>query len=146
MQERSNETRKMNLNTTLLSSELSRQFPEIRFAFLFGSSQDGSAREGGDIDLAVWLEDPAKRVELIPRIIGVVESLVPGISCDLTLLNSAGELLAFEALSGRELFIRDEAIDQYAAWYSITCREYEDTIAWMKKQLRYRGYEVQWDH
>jgi len=136
----------MKLETRLLSSELKRQFPEICYAFLFGSSQDGTIREGGDIDLAVWLEDPTKRTELIPRIIGVVEAVVPGISCDLTLLNDAGEQLAFEALTGKELFIRDEAMDQYAAWYSLTCREYEDTIAWMKKQLIYRGYEVQWDH
>ena len=136
----------MKLETTRLSDELKRQFPEIRFAFLFGSSQDGMVREGGDIDLAVWLEDPARKIELVPRIIGMVEVLVPGISCDLTLLNDAGEHLAFEALTGRELFIRDEAMDTYAAWYSLTCREYEDSIAWMKKQLIYRGYEVQWDH
>ena len=103
-------------------------------------------REGGDIDLAVWLNDFSKRETMIPRIIGMVEDVVPGISCDLTLLNDAGEQLAFEALTGKELFIRDEAMDQYAAWYSLTCREYEDTIAWMKKQLIYRGYEVQWDH
>ena len=140
------ETRNMNLNAPLLSDELKRQFPEIRFAFLFGSSQDGSIREGGDIDLAVWLENPTQKIELIPRIIGLVETLAPGVSCDLTLLNDAGEQLAFEALTGKELFIRDEAMDAYAAWYSLTCREYEDALAWMKKQLIYRGYEVQWDH
>jgi len=72
----------MKLETTRLSDELKRQFPEIHFAFLFGSSQDGMV----------------------------------------------------------------EAMDAYAAWYSLTCREYEDAIAWMKKQLIYRGYEVQWDH
>ncbi|MBL7112399.1 MAG: nucleotidyltransferase domain-containing protein [Bacteroidales bacterium] len=136
----------MNIAIQNLASDLKSRFPEICFAFLFGSSQDGEVREGADIDLAVWLEDPSKRAELIPRIIGVVEAVVPRISCDLTLLNDAGEQLAFEALTGRELFIRDEAMDHYAAWYSLTCREYEDTIAWMKKQLLYRGYEVQWDH
>jgi len=97
------ETLTMKLEITRLANELKRQFPEIRFAFLFGSSQDGMVRDGGDIDLAVWLENPS-------------------------------------------LFIRDEAMDAYAAWYSLTCREYEDALAWMKKQLIYRGYEVQWDH
>ena len=92
------------------------------------------------------MEDDTKRALLIPRIIGVVETVTQGVSCDLTLLNTAGVQLAFEALTGRELFIRNEAMDQYAAWYSLTCREYEDAIAWMKKQLIYRGYEVQWDH
>ena len=130
----------------ILVDKLKHQFPEICYAFLFGSSQDGTIREGGDIDLAVWLNDFSERETLIPRIIGMVEAIVPGISCDLTLLNDAGEQLAFEALTGRELFIRDEAMDQYAAWYSLICREYEDAIAWMKKQLIYRGYEVQWDH
>ncbi|MBL7112389.1 MAG: nucleotidyltransferase domain-containing protein [Bacteroidales bacterium] len=131
---------------SLLASELKQNFPEILFAFLFGSAQDGEIREGADIDLAVWVEDDTKRALLIPRIIGVVETVTQGVSCDLTLLNTAGVQLAFEALTGRELFIRNEAMDQYAAWYSLTCREYEDAIAWMKKQLIYRGYEVQWDH
>lgn len=133
-------------NPEVLAAELEKRFPEILFAFLFGSAQEGKVREGGDIDLAVWLNDYNKREELIPRIIGLTESLAEGISCDLTLLNDAGDQLAFEALSGTSLFIRHEVMNQYAAWYSLTCREYEDTMAWMKKQLQYRGYEVQWNH
>lgn len=129
-----------------LAAELKKRFPDILFAFLFGSAQEGMVREGGDMDLAVWLKDYTKRAVLIPEIIGRAESIAQGITCDLTILNDAGEQLAFEVLTGTKLFIREEAMDQYAAWYSLTCREYEDTVAWMKKQLQYRGYDVQWNH
>ena len=136
----------MLFSPSLLASELEKHFPDILFAFLFGSSQQGEVRQGGDIDLAVWLKDYGKRAALITDMIGLTESLTEGVTCDLTLLNNAGEQLAFEALSGTRLFVREEAMDQYVAWYSLTCREYEDTMAWKAKQLQYRGYEVQWGH
>jgi hypothetical protein len=49
-------------------------------------------------------------------------------------------ILAFEALRGR-----DEYMNDYIDFYTLTCRRYEDEIYRMKKQLEYRGYEVQWD-
>lgn len=75
----------------------------------------------------------------------LVETDLEGIECDITILNTAGPLIAFEALRGKRLFVRDEAMDEYAGFYSLTCRLYEDQIWWMKKQLEYRGYEVSWD-
>jgi hypothetical protein len=50
------------------------------------------------------------------------------------------EILRFEALKGKVLFIRDHKMEKYAHFYSLTCREYEDTIAWMQRQIDYRGY------
>ncbi|MCK9421329.1 MAG: nucleotidyltransferase domain-containing protein [Bacteroidales bacterium] len=125
---------------------LEQQFPEVLFAYIFGSAKEGSVRAGGDVDIAVWVKNPVNKMDLIPRLTGIVESITQGVSCDLILFNEAGSQLAFEALQGRLLFVREEAMDIYSGFYSLTCREYEDTIAWMKKQLQYRGYEVQWDH
>ena len=125
---------------------LEQQFPEVLFAFIFGSAKDGSIRAGGDVDIAVWMNNPKIKMDLIPRLTGMVESITQGSPCDLILLNEAGSQLAFEALQGRLLFVRDEAMDLYSGFYAQTCREYEDTITWMKKQLQYRGYEVQWDY
>ena len=34
----------------------------------------------------------------------------------------------------------DNKIEEYADFYSLTCREYEDTMAWMQRQMVYRGY------
>jgi predicted nucleotidyltransferase len=126
------------------AAELSHQFPDVLFAYLFGSAQTGTIRPGGDVDLAVWVRDTSKKIDLIPALTGLVESFTDGTDCDLVFLNDAGDQLAFEILNGRKLFVRPEAIDLHAGFYSQTCREYEDRLAWMKKQLQYRGYEVQW--
>ncbi len=129
-----------------LTKILEQQFQEILFAFIFGSAKDGLIRTEGDVDIAVWIDDPKKKMDLIPRLTGIVESITQGTPCDLLLLNEAGSQLAFEALQGQLLFVRDEAMDLYSGFYAQTCRGYEDAIGWMKKQLQYRGYEVQWDH
>ena len=98
------------------------------------------------MDLAVWVSDIKHRMELIPGLVGLVEIHSSGAVCDLVFLNDAGEQLSFEVLQGKRLFVRPEAVDLHAEFYSQTCREYEYKLAWMKKQLQYRGYEVQWDH
>jgi len=136
----------MTFDPSLLASKIEQQFPEVLFAYIFGSSKNGSIRAEGDVDIAVWMNDPKTKMDLIPRLTGIVESVTQGAPCDLILLNDAGSQLAFEALQGKLLFVRDEALDLFSGFYALTCREYEDTIAWMKKQLQYRGYEVQWDH
>jgi len=129
-----------------LALDLCRQLPEVQFAYLFGSAQEGKVRIGGDVDIAVWIDAHSARIDLIPKIVGLVEKHTPGVPCDLVFLNDAGEQLSFSVLQGKILFVREEAEDLYASFYSQTCRDYEDTVAWMKKQLQYRGYEVQWNH
>ena len=129
-----------------LARDLEEQFPDVLFAYIFGSAQSGVIRSGGDVDVAVWIRDIRNRIELLPGLVGLLESHSNGASCDLVFLNEAGDQLSFEVLQGKRLFIRPEAIDLHAGFYSQTCREYEDRLAWMTKQLQYRGYEVQWDH
>ena len=70
----------MLFSPSLLASELEKHFPDILFAFLFGSSQQGEVRQGG-------------------------------------------EQLAFEALSGTRLFVREEALDIQAIRESHTHAE-----------------------
>jgi len=136
----------MTFDVHRLAAALKQEFPQILFAYLFGSSKAGVIRQGGDIDVAVWIQDKTQKIDLIPRVVTLVESITDGHPCDLIFLNSAGEQLAFEALQGQVLFIRKEARDVHAAFYSQTCREYEYHIAWMKRQLQYRNYEVQWSN
>ena len=78
-------------------------------------------------------------VELILKIIIAVETIT-GANCDLNILNTASEILRFEVLKGKLLFVRNSSIDNYAKFYSLTCREYEDKMAWMNKQMALRGY------
>jgi len=114
----------------------------LDFAYLFGSSSDGLVHDKADVDVAIYIhEGYTKSTDDILNIIGTIEACGPGVEADLTILNSAGVLLRFEALKGKLLFVRDEALDVFAGFFSLTCREYEDSIFWMKRQLEYRGYK-----
>jgi predicted nucleotidyltransferase len=122
------------------------KFPDIAFAYLFGSSQEGVVKQGSDLDIAVYYkgDDIFIRFRLEEQLEQVIGN---GIYIDVVELQKIDNtVLAFEALSGKQLFVRDECIDEYADFYVRICRKYEDEMYWMKKQLKYRGYEVQWDN
>ena len=121
-----------------LSGILKDTIPEIDFALLFGSAQKGEVKESADIDIAIYL-NTSTTIDLLSKIVKNVENYTK-CRCDLSILNTATEILRFEALKGKLLFVRENKIDDYALFYSLTCREYEDKIFWMKKQLSYRGY------
>lgn len=127
-----------------LSEKLEINVPEIRFAYLFGSSVKGSSNDNSDVDVAIYLDESQRNFDVISRGLEVSEDAIPGYSIDLTLLNENNVNLAMEVLKGRILFIREDSVDFHAEFYSLICRKYEDEMAWMKKQLIYRNYEVQW--
>lgn len=123
------------------------KFEEIAFAYVFGSSKDEVVNEGSDIDIAVYLIKNEKELELRLQIIAELEKIIPSFSnYDLVVLNSANSILAMQAIQGKLLFVNKDFEDVYASFYSQTCRQFEDDSFWMKKQLEYRGYEVQWNN
>jgi predicted nucleotidyltransferase len=128
-----------------LAQVIQDNFPDIIFAFLFGSSQDGTVRDKSDIDIAVYYKGNDLFIRF--RIEELLEEVVgKDIPIDIVELQKTdNSILAFEVLRGKRLFVRDEYIDEYADFYTFVCRQHEDDIYWMKKQLEYRGYEVQWD-
>ncbi|MDR0733924.1 MAG: nucleotidyltransferase domain-containing protein [Dysgonamonadaceae bacterium] len=120
--------------------------PEVAFAYLFGSSQEGTVNDRSDIDIAVYYtgKDVFARFRIEEQLEKVIGREIP---IDIVELQKTRNfVLAFEALRGKMLFVRDEFLDDYVNFYVYVCREYEDDIYWMKKQLEYRGYEVQWDN
>ncbi len=119
-------------------SKILEQIIEIDFALIFGSAQKGEVKGSSDIDIGVYLNTHIT-ASLLLKIIEKVENYTR-CRCDVSILNTASEILRFEALKGKLLFARENKIDDYALFYSLTCREYEDKITWMKKQLSYRGY------
>jgi predicted nucleotidyltransferase len=129
-----------------LAGNLKSKFPEISFAYLFGSASIKDVNPPSDLDIAVYLYPETITTALIADIIGTVEHHFPGFICDLTILNNAGIMIAMEAIKGKIIYIKKEERNLHAAFYSKTCRMYEDQTAWMKKQLQYRGYEVQWNN
>ena len=121
-----------------LSKILEQNILEIDFALIFGSASKGEVKDLADIDIAVYL-DTAISIDIFLKIVREVEDYTK-CRCDLSVLNTASVILCFEALQGKLLFVRENKIDVYAQFYSCTCREYEDKIIWMEKQLFLRGY------
>ena len=112
----------------------------IEFALVFGSAREGIVHAGSDLDIAVSLKHiEADSVDSLLEIVGKVEEAL-GVTCDLTVLDAAGPVLRHEALKGRVLFIRPGQEDHFADFYTRTCAEYEDLMAWRARQLAYRGY------
>jgi predicted nucleotidyltransferase len=128
----------------LIAKTIEEQFPDIPFAYLFGSSQDGVVKPGSDIDIAVYYKgaDPFARFSVEEQI---AQAIGRHLQVDIVMLHRANPVLAFESLKGRLLFVREECMDEYADFYTRTWRDYEDEIYWKRTELIYRGYEVQWD-
>jgi len=124
------------LSIEILAEELKTKIPEIDFAFLFGSYANGTQGPDSDLDIAVYLNTEMS-LDLITRSIATIETTT-GKRCDLCILNKASEILRFEVLKGILMFVREGKTEAYAHFYSLTCREYEDQMAWMNKQLRLR--------
>lgn len=119
-------------------------YPEIPFAHIFGSSINGIIKQGSDLDIAIWYNgtDPLIKVKVLESL----EVVVKNIPIDIVNICNADPILAHEALAGDILFIREEQKSNYASFYTKVLAEYEDRMYWIKKQLQYRGYEVQWSH
>lgn len=112
----------------------------IEYAMVFGSAQDGVLQAGSDLDVAVWLSHAeAGNINRLGEIVAKVEDAF-SVTCDLTVLNTAGTVLRHQALKGRILFVRPVCEDDFSRFYVLTCAEYEDMIAWRARQLAYRGY------
>jgi predicted nucleotidyltransferase len=133
------------INIQQVTQTIRENFPDIAFAYLFGSSQDGIVKDRSDIDIALYYK--GNDIFIRFRIEEQLEKAIGNeILIDIVeLQKTSNYILAFEALRGKLLFVRDEYMDDYINFYTLTCRRYEDEIYRMKKQLEYRGYEVQWD-
>ena len=132
------------INISKIATAIERNFPEIPFAHIFGSSANGVVKAGSDIDIAIWYNgnDPLIKV----KVLETIEPFVNNKPVDIVNICSASPLLAHEALAGNALFVRKGQESHYASFYLKIAAEYEDKIYWIQKQLEYRGYEVQWNN
>jgi predicted nucleotidyltransferase len=123
------------LDVQRLAQTIKDNFPDVAFACLFGSSQDGTVKDGSDIDIAVYYKGADIFIRF--RIEERVEELIGyETSIDIVELQKATNfVLAFEASRGKMLFVRDECMEDYVDFYTLACRRYEDEIYWMKKRL-----------
>jgi predicted nucleotidyltransferase len=132
------------INIQEIASAIKDNFPEIPFAHIFGSSANGEVKPGSDIDIAIWYNgcDPLIKV----KVLETIEPLINNTHIDIVNICNVNPLLAHEALAGKILYVREDQKSRYASFYSRIAAEYEDKIYWIRKQLEYRGYEVQWDN
>lgn len=118
-----------------LGEALRMECPEVDFVLLMGSGRDGRIPAGGDLDLAVGMQERLT-YELRKRIATVAGRLAPGVDVDLGLFDRAEPVYRFEALKGRLLFTRDQ--ERFLAAYSLACREYESQMLDYERQALYR--------
>ena len=118
-----------------LGRALQAQCPGISFAFLMGSGADGVVPTESDVDLALYLNEKPD-VAFYGKVTDAVKTVVPGVRCDIGVLNQAEPVYCFEALKGRRLFARDP--EQYQEFFSRTSRDYEERIRHYETQHAYR--------
>ncbi len=118
-----------------LGRRLAERLPEAIFCLLHGSAKDGVVRPGSDLDVAFYLKGPPT-MAFFDIVEEVVARTAPGARVDVGVLNRAEPVHAFESLGGDLLFCRD--MDAYAAFFSLSCRRYEDAMASYRRQYRYR--------
>ena len=108
---------------------------DVVLAFVFGSAKDGvQVRPDSDVDIAVWLRDGPPGFDDLVDLIGICQDALHYENIDLSILNTAGNLLRFEALNGRRLVVQD--LDFYADFFSRTCRYHEDEEMRMRRNRR----------
>ena len=118
-----------------LSDTVKARYPDVSFCLLLGSAVDGLVREGSDVDLAFYLSEPTS-LKFYSTIAEAVDEVIPGVRCDIGILNRAEPVFRFEALKGKLLFARD--MEEYASFFSLTCREYESQMFDYERQRQYR--------
>jgi len=124
--------KKINLET---AEEVWQSYPQIISVWLFGSAQDGELSKGSDLDFALLFEAQPPLDELASIRADLQENLQVD-DIDLTYLNKAGPVLAFQAVSGRLVFCRD--LDKKVDFVSLTAREYEEAMAFMEWGIKTR--------
>lgn len=115
---------------------LLRNHPEVRFAFLFGSSVRGRTTPLSDLDLAVYVGDvsPSRdiRSELASELIGALKRN----DVDLVLLNDTPPLLRHRILTQGECFLVRDPLEEQR-FFVRTLQEYFDTAPLRSIQARY---------
>jgi predicted nucleotidyltransferase len=95
---------------------------DVSMAFLFGSAASGKTRDDSDVDIAVYFEEDFK-VETINAMWIELEKLL-GCDVDLVILNKDNSTLAWSALRGIPLLVRDYSF--YLEYMLQISREAED--------------------
>jgi len=100
--------------------------PRVILATIFGSSKEGIVHNNSDVDIAVLLSPAPTPLEFYDFYQKMATRLSMIQELDLVDLSRANSVLAFEALCGYRLLVRDD--EAVAAFSSLTARQYEDDM------------------
>jgi predicted nucleotidyltransferase len=101
-------------------------------ACVFGSAQNTTILDGSDLDIGVLfssvpsLEERIQLREQLQRSLNFED-------IDLVVLNEASPITKFEAICGRVILVKDYS--WWAQFVSLTAREYEDEMVFLRKGL-----------
>ncbi|MBC7324105.1 MAG: nucleotidyltransferase domain-containing protein, partial [Moorella sp. (in: Bacteria)] len=108
-------------------------------AFLFGSRAMERAGADSDVDIGVYLEPGYTRRDIY-QMWNELEDML-GLKVDLLVLNETTPSLAWTALKGKRLFIRDQSF--YIPYMLDISREAEDfqqfLLDWWRWRMKIRG-------
>jgi hypothetical protein len=111
--------------------------PDILFAYLFGSFGRGRHFPLSDVDIAVYLKEPAvvldKKMEILGRLIDILRTD----EIDLVVLNSVALPLRMRILENKKVVVDREPFLRHR-YESLTMREYFDFSILEKKILNRR--------
>jgi predicted nucleotidyltransferase len=105
--------------------------PNVIFAILFGSHATGKARQGSDLDLAIYFNNP-------PTGFAILElrnelSNRAGIEVDLVILNSASAFLRHQVMkTGKKLVMNDASA--YVRFRERTIADYQESKWWADRR------------
>jgi len=111
-------------------TEVFRRFPEIEAVFLFGSTAEGTARAGSDLDLAIVPRRAfgSRRLDLLAALAEAGFDAV-----DVVSLDTEDVVLRFEAVRPNRLVYARESFDR-GGYYSRALREYLDFLPFLEVQ------------
>lgn len=115
-----------------------KKLPEISFAYLLGSAQNGIMKAGSDLDIAIFMDNNSTGSFSIYRnICDCCSALLPGVRIDLGLLNQSQDpVYKYESIKGKLLFAKDT--ETWLRFFSVNAREYDSQMSHYRKQQRYR--------
>ena len=124
----------MKFSITKISNLLRKKYQFINIAYLFGSAVSGTVREGGDIDIAVSVDNKYLQANLeIALNIEVFLQEVYGCPVDVITLNKANVMLKYQIIkNGIRLFERDSKLRAYTELCII--KEYFDMVYYQNKR------------
>jgi len=112
--------------------------PDILFAYLFGSFGRGNQLPLSDVDIAVYLKEPAVVQDKKLEILGVLIDILQTDEIDLVILNDAPLPLRMRILENKKVVVDREPFLRHR-YESLTMREYFD-FSILEKQILNRRF------